>query len=169
METIRSAIDRVDLLQPNSYTEAQKVAWLDELDKSVYWRILRKVNLYSEWVDIMTSMTGDTVMHLNTPYVCLADNVTESPADAPDSWDEQTFAGYDSAADGYDEETELLVIDPYGIPLYTNWLLMQISLYNREINHYNNQAALFNNAWSDYAAYIIRTYMPIQVTTHFQL
>jgi len=169
METIRSAIDRVDLLQPNAYTEAQKVAWLDELDKSVYWRILRKVNLYSEWVDIMTSMTGDTVMHLNTPYVCLADNVTESPADAPDSWDEQTFAGYDSAADGYDEDTELLVIDPYGIPLYTNWLLMQISLYNREINHYNNQSTLFNNAWSDYAAYIIRTYMPIQATTHFQL
>jgi hypothetical protein len=169
METIRSAIDRVDLLQPNSYTEAQKVAWLDELDKSVYWRILRNVNLYSEWDDTMISMTDDAVMYGNKPYVCLADNVTENPTDAPDSWAEETFTGYDSTAVGYDEDTELLVLDPYGISLYTNWLLMQISLYNREIDHYNNQAALFNNAWSDYAAYIIRTYMPIQATTHFQL
>lgn len=38
--TIQTAIDRIDTLKPNKYTDMQKVAWLSELDGMVFSELL---------------------------------------------------------------------------------------------------------------------------------
>lgn len=171
--TIKEAVDNADALKPNAYTEAQKVAWLSELDTSIYWKLVRKVNPNEEFDETgdTTYNTGDIVYFYALPYVCLADGVTESPEDAPASWQEESWdkTPYDTTAVGYDEDAVLLCPVPYDIPLYTHWLCMQISLYNREILYYNNEAALFNAAWTELANHLHRSFTPVSRATHFQL
>jgi len=77
------------------------------------------------------------------------------------------------AWEGYEEnisrETELLAPAPYDIPLYTHWLCMKISLYNRELTHYNSEAILFAEARDALARHITRAYPSAQGSTHFRL
>ncbi len=56
---------------------------------------------------------------------------------------------------------ELLVPESYG-SLYKHWLCAKIDENNQETGRYNNSAALFMTAWSDYANYYNRTHMPLQ-------
>ena len=65
--------------------------------------------------------------------------------------------------------TVLLAPVPYDIPLYIHWLSMQISMYNREMMHYNNEAVLFNMAWQNLANHLNRTFPPVAKATHFSL
>ena len=167
--TIKDSIGAIDLLKPNAYTEGQKVAWLSELDTSIYWQLVRKVNPNDDYDPDKTYNTGDTVDFGETPYVCQADGVSESPEDAPDSWAAETWAGYDSTDNAFDEDTILLAPVPYDIPLYTNWLALKISLFNREIQHYNNESLLFNVAWGNLANHLVRSFRPVAKATHFQL
>lgn len=169
--TIKEAIDRVDLLKPNTHTTAQKALWLSELDTRLYWNLVRKVNVYDEFDETgdTTYDTGDEVTFQNVPNICQADGVTESPLDAPTSWAEETWTGYDSEDVGYDEDTVLLCPVPYDIPLYTYWLSAQISFWNREINFYNNELSMFNATWQQVANHLFRTFTPVQKAEFFQL
>ena len=60
--------------------------------------------------------------------------------------------------DGNDEH-ELMVPDVYG-DLYRAYLYSKIDLTLGEIDRYNNDAALFQAAWADYATWYRRTHMP---------
>jgi hypothetical protein len=168
--TIQEVITQVDALQPNDFTAAQKIAWLDQLDRNVYRRLVRRARVYDLYRDPGVYgdpyMTGDQVTYRGIPYTALADNLTESPDEAPDSWQEDTFAGYTVETD---TTTDLLAPEPYDEPLYTSWLLMQMDLFNREIDQYNNHALLYNTAWDDLARHLKRTFMPIQEVTHFRM
>lgn len=169
--TIKEAVDTADVLKPNAYSEAQKVAWLSELDTSIYWKLVRKVNPNEEFDETgeTTYDTGDIVYFGSLPYVCLADGVTESPEDAPASWEEESWTGYSTSDPAYDEDTVLLCPVPYDIPLYTHFLSMKISLYNREIGYYNNETMLFNASWRELENHLIRSFPPVARATHFQM
>ena len=168
--TIQEALTQADALQPGAYSVNERVGWLDELDKMIYWQIIRKANIYPLFRRKLTGdapyMAGDGVMFKDTPYLCSVDGTMKDPEESPEAWTEYTFDGYTETTD---QNTLLLVPIPYDIPLYTHWLMMKASLYNREINHYNSQTLLFQNAYNDYQKYMIRTHLPIQGATHHRL
>lgn len=59
----------------------------------------------------------------------------------------------------YTGTTVLLVPAPYD-SVYDKWLSAQIDYTNAEYTKYNNSAAAFNAAYSNYAAHYHRTHMP---------
>lgn len=65
----------------------------------------------------------------------------------------------------YDEETdtstEMLVPAPYDM-VYVYWLMAQIDHLNQEMDKYNNDRSLFEDAYGNFGDYWNRTRMPIQ-------
>lgn len=68
----------------------------------------------------------------------------------------EEFSGYDADTAG---GTELLAPPPYD-EIYRWYLEMQIDLANMELEKYNNSAALYNNAWGEFARMWHREHMP---------
>ena len=62
--------------------------------------------------------------------------------------------------------TELLVPAPYDM-VYVYWLMCQIDVDNQEMDKYNNDRALFENAWTEFADYWRRGHMPITAYPRF--
>lgn len=81
-------------------------------------------------------------------------------------------AGMPDRFDGYDPdedmETALLAPPPYDV-LYRHYLEMQIDLYNKELNAYNNSARLYNTAYLAFESYYNKRHMPAGRATHFIL
>lgn len=71
--------------------------------------------------------------------------------------EQEVLPEYDTDTDG---GTELLVPDPYGM-VYVYWLTQKIDLLNQETDKYNNDRALFENAYNEMHDWWNRTYMPI--------
>ena len=75
-------------------------------------------------------------------------------------FEEVTFDGYT-----YDPETapatELLVQGAYS-DVYVKYLISMIDFHNNEIMRYNNSSAGFNHVWAELAAWVNRTYVPVQ-------
>ena len=67
--------------------------------------------------------------------------------------------------DATDRGTVLLVPAPYDM-VYVYWLMCQIDLMNMEMDKYNNDRALFENAWSEFADYWRREHMPVSDFPH---
>lgn len=76
----------------------------------------------------------------------------ELPEDTP-----ETFDGYDADTDA---TTALLVPEPYA-EVYRHYLASQIDLVNAETVKYQNDKALYNNAYLTYSDYYTRTHMPL--------
>ena len=68
------------------------------------------------------------------------------------------FNGYNGNTDG---ATEMLIPSPYD-EIYPQYLDMKVSLADRDYPYYNNAAVLFEGMWREYAAYVNRTYMPVE-------
>ena len=64
-----------------------------------------------------------------------------------------------------DDDTELAVPDYYG-DVYRTYICSKIDVTLGEIDRYNNDAALFDAAWRDYAAWYRRTHMPKERRHH---
>ena len=64
----------------------------------------------------------------------------------------------------YDEDTdsgtEMLVPAPYDM-VYVYWLMAQIDHLNQEMDKYNNDRSLFEDAWGNFGDYWNREHMPI--------
>lgn len=71
---------------------------------------------------------------------------------------EESFAGYTAQTD---RDTELLAKAPDD-ELYLYYLESKIDYCNGEMGKYNNSAAMFNNAYTEYANYINRTRRPLR-------
>lgn len=69
----------------------------------------------------------------------------------------ESFAGYTAQTN---KNTELLVAAPHD-ELYLYYLESKIDYYNGEMGKYNNSAAMFNSAYTEYANYINRTRKPL--------
>jgi hypothetical protein len=62
----------------------------------------------------------------------------------------------------------MIAPNPYD-RLYLYYLMMQVDLHNQELDKYNNSVRLFNEAFSNFAAFWNRAYMPAQNVTHFYM
>ena len=78
---------------------------------------------------------------------------------------EETAPAYDMETD---EATELLIPTPYDM-LYVYWIMSKIDLLNQEMDKYNNDRALFENAYQQAADWINRTRMPISRTREIRI
>ena len=67
-----------------------------------------------------------------------------------------------------DPGTELLIPAPYD-KLYRYWLMCQIDEMNQEMDKWNNDRALFDNAYEEMSDWYTRTHLPIQKTREFRL
>ena len=59
--------------------------------------------------------------------------------------------------------TELLVPDPYARELYMYWLMSQIDMLNQETEKFNNDRAMFDNAYEQMSDWWTREHMPLPV------
>lgn len=73
--------------------------------------------------------------------------------------EEEVLPEYDTDSD---DDTELLVPAPYATELYMYWLMSKIDLLNQELDKYNNDRALFENAYDTMSDWWTRTKMPLQ-------
>lgn len=65
-----------------------------------------------------------------------------------------------------DTSTEMLVPAPYDF-IYVRWLISQIDIMNQEMDKYNNDRALFENAWTEFGDYWRREHMPVSTAQRF--
>ena len=73
---------------------------------------------------------------------------------------ELVFGGYDRTDESGADSVVLLAPEPYS-QLYVYYLCAQIDMQNQEFDLYQNNAALYNKAYSDYASYYNRKIMPV--------
>lgn len=71
------------------------------------------------------------------------------------------FEGYDPDGDSGADDKLLLAVPPYD-RMYVQYLACQIDLQNQEYDLYQNDAALYNQSYDDYAKYYNRQIMPVQ-------
>ena len=79
--------------------------------------------------------------------------------------EEETLPVYDEDTD---TSTEMLVPAPYDM-VYVYWLMAQIDHLNQEMDKYNNDRGLFEDAWGNFADYWNRKKMPIQRNREFRI
>ena len=67
-----------------------------------------------------------------------------------------------------DPGTELLVKAPYDM-LYVYWIMARIDQLNQEMDKFNDDYALFDNAWNNFGDYWIREHMPLTALPTFRV
>ena len=78
---------------------------------------------------------------------------------------EETCPHYDNSTD---QGTELLVKAPYDM-LYVFWIMTRIDILNQEMDKFNDDYALFQNAWDNYGDNYINTHMPLTARPAFRI
>ena len=90
------------------------------------------------------------------------DVIARHERNAEDAEIPAAFAGYDQDTDA---DTELLAKAPYD-EIYRFYLETQINFANREIEAYNESAALYGAAWGNFAREYHRTHKSRQPAIH---
>lgn len=161
--TIQEALDRIDIMRPNMLKKEFKIAALSEVDGLIYREII--LNHEDEERRLMTPgeqiifLSPEMRTHWMTPEMREAAGITEEESQ------EQGFTGYTMETD---PGTELLVKFPYD-ELYTWWLASKVDWQNMEIDKYNNDRTLFNNAYDTFSDWYTRNHMPKQRTREFRI
>ena len=119
---IIEAINQIDSLKRNTYSQSDKIRWLSRLDLMI-WRLI-----------IST--------HEGIPMV------PEEPSeeDAEPVMKPMEFHGYD---DSTPADTELLAYAPFD-QMYLNWMEAQIDYENGEFDRYNNAIVVFNTCFGQF-------------------
>ena len=153
---IQEAIDRVDILKPNHYTDEDKISWLNRLDGQI-WR---------ELVSTHEQRAHEKHHHGVGPMDFLQDPIGDGNREPEEHHHHGGgFRGYDLTTP---RDTELLAEEPY-TDVYIYYLMAQIDLGNAEIAKYNNDKALYNSAYLTYSDYYTRTHKPLSSIKHFRL
>lgn len=170
---IIEAINRIDSLVHNTYTQSDKVQWLSEMDWEVKLHIIdthegadkdeeiakyiqdqkkayeKQVTEYMKMYEVSREEAEKNVEFREIKYKEAKEHIEATRNDI-------MFTGYD---DSTDLSTELLIPAPYD-KAYLMWLEAQIHYYNGEYNKYNNAIAMYNTAFEAYQKYYNRTHMP---------
>lgn len=156
--TIQQALDRIDLMRPNMVSKTVKVAALSELDGLIWREIIRN----HEDGDGKRPMTPMEQIIFLSPEQRTYDGT------GPTEEQQAEEQGPGEYTIDTDPGTELLVKFPYD-EIYVWWLASRIDWQNQEIDKYNNDRALFNNAYDTYSDWYTRTHMPKQRVREFRI
>lgn len=133
--TPNKVIEIVDRVKPNTYTEEDKLRWINELDGMVkrlvfQWDEKYLKNLEGKYKNgEITKEAYEELINKTKPY--------EYPEDM---------------------DRELLIPAPYDEDLYTLYVQTKIDFYNREYTNYNNTATMFEIRYDEYKKDYIRNH-----------
>lgn len=130
--TPNKAIEIVDKLNPNAYSEEDKLRWINELDGLVKRLVFQWNEKYIKEVEAQYKNGQITEEEYNAFLEKLKDYAY------PD-----------------DMDTELLIQSPFD-DVYTLFLEAKIYYHNKEYAHYNNAASMFEAQFSEYKKAYIR-------------
>ena len=82
--------------------------------------------------------------------------------------DEEVPGPYEGYTEETDPATELLAPFPYD-EIYTYWLCCKVDYQNLEMDKYNNDRLMFNNAFDTLSDYWTRTHLPIQLNRELRI
>ena len=128
--TIQEVLSEVDGLKPNEYTDAEKIKWLDHIERTLY-------------LELFALREGDP---------------TET-TEINDDNEETTTSGFSGYTEDTDQDTELLVPEPYS-DLYKHYIMAQIDYSQAEYERYAASSSMFNNAYQNFVNYWIRNHKP---------
>ena len=141
--TPERAIQLADELKPNMMGVDVKYQFLNEIEGKVFYEV------------IMTHAHDEDAEcpHYDPPTD--EEETEEEPAEEEES-EEET----EEEEPAEDEPAEMLAPAPYDM-LYVYWLMAQIDHLNMEMEKYNNDRALFEDAWGNFADFWNRKNMPL--------
>ena len=140
--TIKEAIDKIDNLSPNQYSEEIKVDWLSRLDYRIF---------------------NDIILRHLPPLPLPPKEIVAVSTATPLDQDVRHIPPKKSEFEEYsvdDMTKQLLAPFPYD-ELYIFYLQMKIDETNKETAQYNNSATLFNNYYENFAADYNRDHKPV--------
>lgn len=132
--TPSKVIEIIDGLKPNSYSDENKLRWINELDGMVKRLVFQWDEKYIKEIEAQYEKKQITEEEYNEII-----NKTK-PYSYPD-----------------DMDRELLIPAPFE-DVYTLYLEAQIDYYNREYGNYNNSAMMFEARYSEYKKDYIRNH-----------
>lgn len=130
--TPNKAIEIVDRLKPNAYSEEDKLRWINELEGMAKRLVFQWDETYLKELkaqfesEQITEEEYKELVAKTKPYVY------------PD-----------------DMDTELLITDPFD-DVYTLFLDAKIDYHNREYGNYNNSAMMFESRYNEFKKAYIR-------------
>lgn len=130
--TPNKAIEIVDSLRPNPYSEEDKLRWINELDGMVKRLVFQWDEKYKTDMKAQYEKEKITEEEYNAFLDILKDY----------SYPE-------------DMDTELLIQAPFE-NVYASFLEAKIDYHNREYGNYNNSAMMFETQFSEYKKSYIR-------------
>ena len=137
--TPNKAIEIVDRVKPNSYSEEDKLRWINELDGMVKRLVFQWDEAYLKEIEALYK----------------SDKTTEK--------EKEVYADILKKAKPYsypeDMDTNLLITEPFE-NVYPLYLEAQIDFHNREYDHYNNSVMMFESQYTEFKKAYIREYSP---------
>ena len=145
--TPERAIQLADELKPNMMGVDVKYQFLNEIEGKVFPEV------------IMTHAHDENAEcpHYDPPED--GEETEEEAAGEEETEEESEEETEEEPAE--DEPAEMLAPAPYDM-LYVYWLMSQIDHLNQEMDKYNNDRGLFENAWGNFTDFWTRGHMPIQ-------
>ena len=152
MATIREVIFRAGVARPDVYPEETKAQWLLELEGKLLREVMRHKLTEGK------KYTGKAVL---CPH-CMQNTELEYNKQLDISrcgcgWSSAPVIPKEYPEDG---DMELLVKAPFD-NLYDLYLFAQVSLHNREVDNYNDDSALFDQAKKEWSRKWHQTHLPV--------
>lgn len=164
-ELIDAELELTDLQE-----KADVVAFMDSLRGKFHEEILKVQTIISEAkLLILQGIENTLIAKVANQASYTKDQLIGYIEDIGDTIDSETAEDPERPAYASDTSTStvLLVSSPHDM-LYVYWLITQIDHLNMEMEKYNNDRALFQNAYDQYSDWYTRTHMPIQRVREFR-
>lgn len=151
--------------------KADVVKFIDQLRGKFHEEILRKQERIPEAALLfLTGMETELAEEVEDADESTKSELVSFLGDVKDAIGDETAE--DPERPAYDADTptttELLVASPHDM-LYVYWLITQIDHLNMEMEKYNNDREIFQNAYDSFSDWYTREHMPTQRTREFRL
>jgi hypothetical protein len=171
--TISEAINKIDSLKPNGYSQTDKISWLSLADgmiknniidthegadeeKAIEGYIKSRAEAYEKEVEKYAKRNGVSIEEARTKVDYTEITYKEAEEHIRATRPDIFFNGYN---DDTPLDTELIVKAPYD-ELYISFLASKIDFFNGEFVRYNNNIVRFNDTMTAYGNHYNRTHMP---------
>ena len=134
--TPNKAVEIVDRVKPNSYSEEDKLRWIDELDGMVKRLVFKWDEKYLKGIE--TQYKNGQIKEKEYNEIMSKAKEYSYPEDM---------------------DKELLIPAPFE-NVYPLFIEAQIDFHNREYDHYNNSLMMFDGLYTEYKKAYIRENRP---------
>ena len=171
--TISEAINKIDSLKPNGYSQTDKISWLSLADGMIKNNIIDTHEIDGEQAAIEEYIKGraeayekDVEEYAKINEVTIEEareNIEFHEISYKEAKEHIRATRTDLFFNGYNDDTpldtELVVKAPYD-ELYISFLASKIDFFNGEFVRYNNNIVRFNDTMTAYGNHYNRTHMP---------